>query len=462
MRKTKTHKVFWKPHDGPQTEALKRTEYEILFGGARGGGKSEAGRAWLSRWAHVPTLRALVIRKNSDDLRDWFDRARQFYAACGAEVVGNPGEIRFPAGGKIITGHFKDDNAYTKYQGQEFQKMVLEELNQIPRKQQYQMLIASCRSTSPELQPQVFCTANPGGTGHEWVKEHWGITGAPKSPIETVDPISGRPRVFIPSRVTDNPTLMESDPTYISFLESLPEQLRQAWLEGNWDIFAGQFFEEWSPSRYVIDPFPIPDTWRRIRCIDHGRTAPTACLWGAIDYDGIIYWYREYYKAKTDADLNAQEIARLSQEDLERCGPYAFTVLDSSCFSKTGHGETIAEIYQRNGLPDVIPSPKERLAGWNLFHEYLRGDEHGPRMQFFSTCENAIRTIPALIHDDRKPEDLDTKGEDHIADGISYGLQLLHESRSARPKDPLQVKLDRFKQGRRVSPQNLNRFYARR
>ena len=445
-------KVFWKPHPGPQTDVLKRTEYEILFGGARGGGKSEAGRAWLSRWAHVPGLRALVIRRHADDLRDWFDKARLFYKACGAEIVGNPGEIRFPAGGKIITGHFKDENSYTKYQGQEFQKIVVEELNHIPTKQRYQMLISSCRSTVPELKPQVLCTANPGGPGHLWVREHWNISGAPRQMIRTIDEISGRARVFIPSRLSDNPTLMKSDPTYVNFLQSLPEALRKAWLDGDWDVFAGQFFGEWG-QRHICDPFPIPSTWKRIRTIDHGRTNPTACLWGAIDYDGRIWWYREHYMAGVDADVNAAKIAYLSEGE-----KYAFTVLDSSCFSKTGHGESIAEIYQRNGVPDVMPSPKDRIAGWNLFHEYLRDDP--PKMTFFSTCTNSIRTIPTLIHDERKPEDLDTDGDDHVADAVSYTLQTLHEGFTEKPKDPLQVRLEQFAKGRRNN-NSRHRFYPR-
>ena len=235
-------KVFWKPHPGPQTEVLTRPEYEILFGGSRGGGKTDAGLAWLIRWVHLPYYRALVIRRNSDDLRDWVDRATMFYGTAGGKVVGNPPEVRFPSGAKIRTGHLKDDNAYTKYQGHEYQKMLIEELTQIDAEINYLKLIASCRSVNPDLRPQIFCTTNPGGQGHQWVKDRFRIVGTPRESIKTVDEKTGRKRIFIPARVDDNPTLMENDPDYVKFLESLPEHLMKAWRLGSWDIFEGQFF----------------------------------------------------------------------------------------------------------------------------------------------------------------------------------------------------------------------------
>lgn len=435
--------ILWQPHSGPQYEALTRTEFEIGYGGARGGGKTDAGIAWLSRWTHIKRGKALVIRKNSDDLKDWVDRARYLYQSAGGVVTGKPPVITFPSGFQIVTGHLKDDNAYTKYQGHEYQKMVIEELTQIPTEQNYLMLLASCRSTLPELKPQVFTNFNPGGIGHVWVKERFGITGAPREPIETIDAISGRSRVFIPARIDDNPTLMRADPDYVRFLESLPPDLRRAWRDGDFDIFAGQFFAEWKADKHVVYPFSIPITWKRYRSIDvGGRNGITSCHWFALDYDKNVWVYKEYYATGKDSDEHAKAITDLSKDEL-----YQYTVIDSAAFNKLGLPETIAEVYIRNGVNDLVPSSKDRKAGWDFMHQYLRWNaEREPQIKFFSTCTEAIRTIPTLIHDDKDPEDVDTDGEDHAADEIRYFLQTLRQDKSAKPLSPIELKLKQLKQ----------------
>ena len=447
--------TIWRPHEGRQTEALRFRVFEELYGGARGGGKTSAGIAWMLIDIKHPKYRGLVIRKNSNDLADWLDRARMIYTPLGAEFRGMPADITFPSDAVIRTGHLKDDNAYEKYQGHEYHRMLIEELTQIASEESYLKLISSCRSTIPELKPRIFLSANPGGVGHEWVKRRF-VSVAPPMTVYK-DLVTGRGRVYVPATVDDNPTLCQNDPAYVQFLEGLPDALKKAWRYGNWDVFTGQYFREWNEEVHVVDPFKIPDSWKRIRGIDHGRTAPTACLWGAVDQDGNIWWYREYYQAGVDADINAQKIAKLSENEVS-----VYNVLDSACFSNMGTGETIAEIYERNGVL-CSPSPKNRLAGWALFHEYLRWDKDTkPKMRFFRNCHNAIRTIPTLIHDERHPEDLDTDGEDHACDAISYALQALHESKSPPEKDPLQKQLEAFQNKFSITPQNLNKFYSRR
>jgi hypothetical protein len=130
--------VIWKPNPGKQTFALSRPEFEILYGGARAGGKTESGIAWLTRWIGDPNLRALVIRKNSVDLKDWIDRANQLYSGFGGKLKGNPGEFHFPSGAIIYTGHLADESAYTKYQGQQYQKIIIEELTNIASEELYE------------------------------------------------------------------------------------------------------------------------------------------------------------------------------------------------------------------------------------------------------------------------------------------------------------------------------------
>jgi hypothetical protein len=222
--------VHWQPQP-KQAEALIRAEDEVLFGGARGGGKTDAGQAWLLYDVDHPKYRALVIRRNADDLKDWIDRARRMYVK--AEFAGNPAEIRFPSGAVIRTGHLKDENAYSKYQGHEYQKILIEELTHIPRESDYEKLLGSCRSTVPGIKPQVFATTNPDGPGYEWVKQRFSIPDEPKDIVMTRS--GERTRVFIPSKVEDNPILTTADPGYVKYLESIKDpDLRRAWREGSW------------------------------------------------------------------------------------------------------------------------------------------------------------------------------------------------------------------------------------
>jgi hypothetical protein len=175
----------------------------------------------------------LVVRRNYDDLKDWVDRAQDFFAPMKAVFTLSNKEITFPSGAKILLGHLGDDNAYTKYQGHEYQRILIEELTHIPTEELYLKLIASCRSTVPGVKARIFATTNPGERGHKWVKKRFIDIAKPEEIY--VDPQTSRTRIFIPARVEDNPHLMEADPDYVKFLDGLPDGLREQWREGSWD-----------------------------------------------------------------------------------------------------------------------------------------------------------------------------------------------------------------------------------
>lgn len=261
-----------------QQEAVSHTAYEVGFGGSRGPGKTFAGICWLLYDVSNPKLRALVIRRNAEDLKDWVDRATQVYCVYNNAVkVGNPAEFHFPSGAVIRTGHLKDGNAYMKYQGHEYQRILIEELTQISREEDYLRLLASCRSTVEGLPAQIFSTFNPGGPGHEWVKKRFIIPCASGDVFK--DPVSGRTRVFISANVYDNPHIMDHDPEYVEYLNSLPGTLKKQWLEGSWEDFdiEGAIFgnemreakEQGRITRLPYDPlFPV-DTWWDLGHRDH-------------------------------------------------------------------------------------------------------------------------------------------------------------------------------------------------
>jgi len=446
-----TENILWQPHKGAQTSALQQSSFEILYGGARGGGKTEAGLAWMIEPTYLMNekYRGLVIRRNYDDLRDWIDRAKMFYRSLGVKVTGNPAEFNFPSGAKIRTGHLADSDATYKYLGHEYHKILIEELTIIPDEENYLRLISTCRSTVKGLEPQVFCTTNPGGAGHMWVKQRFVDVAREK---EYIDPITDRTRVFIPSRVYDNPTLMENDPDYVKTLKGLPEELREAWLEGSWDVFSGQYFNKWRYEKHVIKPFKIPSDWHRYRCIDYGYSAPFACLWVAVDYDGDAYVYREHYEKQKPLSHHIEKIKELSGDE-----KYQNSLADPAMWIRNPQNTnnwsnalpthmSIADIMLFHGVP-VNRANNDRISGWNLLREYLEwndSDKPEPRIKFFSNCENLIRTLPMLVHSEKKPEDVDTTQEDHAPDALRYGLMYIGSPTKDSVKPYLQRELEKL------------------
>ena len=449
----KTQPVYWQPHEGPQTEALQRAEFEILYGGARGGGKTEAGLAWLVEPEYLshPNYRALVIRKNVEDLRDWVDRAKNFYRPLGVKAVGNPIEFRFPSGAVIRTGHLKDEGAYEKYQGHEYQKILVEELTQISEEVNYLKLVSSCRSTIG-LTPQVFCTTNPGGPGHEWVRNRWVDVAREKT---FLDKTTKRTRIFIPAKVTDNPTLIDKDPNYVGFLDGLPEDLRKAWRDGDWDVFAGQFFKKWRRDVHVIPTGEIPEGWFKYRAIDYGYAAPFCCLWFAVDYDYNVIVYREHYEAEKELSYHIERIKELSvRED------YRATLADPAMWAKNPVSSrrwdvnmpthrSIAQLMSSEGIY-VAKANNERMSGWSLVREYLEWEgpvekpSRRPKLFVMDNCVNLIRTFPKAVYDKHKTEDLDTKGEDHALDALRYGMMHAITPKKENVKPWIERELDKL------------------
>lgn len=421
----------WKPHAGPQEFALRQPEstFEILYGGARGGGKTDAGLVWVADPYEEPRYRGLVIRRNADDLADWLDRAEFMYKSLGAEVVGKPAVIRFPSGAKIRTGHLRDDRAYTKYQGHEYQRLLVEELTQIPTLDRYLKLTSSCRSTVPGLRAQIFTTANPGGVGHNWVRKRFVVPAPPMQRFK--DSISGRLRIYIPAKVDDNPTLINNDPEYVQTLEGLKESdinLWKAWRQGNWDVPVGQFFTEWDYRIHTVSNFDFGlDACERIICFDWGYTDPGCAIWLARtpeNAQGIrrVYAYREVYQTKRDPEAWAKMIRTFTSIE-----PVKFMVLPHDCFSQVQGQDTIATTFQRViGVPIKRGETLTNNARRNraaITHKYLSIAPDGrPYMQIHRNLINTIETLPELVHDELNPEDVDTEGVDHAYDALSLGL----------------------------------------
>lgn len=417
----------WTPHKGQQEKALRTKAYELLYGGARGGGKTDAGLAWLLRHIDKPYYRALVIRKNADDLSDWVDRAGQMYRAFNADIAYRPAIIRFPSGATIRTGHLKDSQAYTKYQGHEYQRMLIEELTQIPDEKLYLQLIASCRSTHSDIDPRIFATTNPGNIGHAWVKKRFVDPAEPNTRFIAED--TKRTRVFIPSTIDDNPTLVKKDPGYVQFLDGLKfsdEELWKAWRLGDWDTFAGQFFREWNPELHTVDIFEPASHLPKYGGVDWGYSPrPFVFLAAALEkvpYRGSYFNRLWVYREVTGTEKNPEEWAEKIKKSIS-LDEFEWIHADPSINIKQSDGSlSILDQFMENGV-SMIPANNNRVNGWQAVRKWLTLAPDGlPYLIVGKQCKNLIEHIPTLVYDENNKDDLDTDGLDDESDALRYML----------------------------------------
>lgn len=425
---------------------------DIGIGGARGPGKSHGAFAQLTLddCQRVDNLKGLFLRQTGksaeESFQDLIDSV--LVGKVNYKYNSSKGILKFANGSKVILGGFETENDIDKYVGIQYDVIVVEERNQLTGEKVLK-LKGSLRTVKPDWRARMYSSFNPGNIGHYDIKKTFVIPFQEKKETKTR---------FIPATYKDNPFLKQE---YIDYLNSLEGALGKAWREGNFDTFEGQYFQEWDYNKHVIKPFEIPKTWKKFRAYDHGRENPASCGWYALDYDGRVWKYRELYVKGLNVDQIAPEIIRLSGDE-----QYEYSVADPSIFARTGFvdkfgGQTIAESFARYGVT-FYPASNRRVDGWNLMHQYLRWDDKKePKLMFFSTCVDSIRTIPNLIHDDIRPEDLDTNSNDHCADECRYVLASLHETKTEKPLNEVQRKLEQLKRERSgvVGPSVLDNFY---
>lgn len=463
-----------------QREGMKLIrDYPVFFyGGAKGGGKSYFTRAWLVRMAlKYPGSRSLLIRKTFPELNEnhiqkfWveYPGLRQYYNKQEKTIyipITNL-ETGVTITSSIRFSYLANEEDVYNYQGLEYDFIAIDEITQHDE-QTFKILRTSNRTTNPMIKPRMLLTGNPGGKGHHWVKRIF--IDKEYLPEENEHPEDFG---FLQAFVWDNPILLDNDPQYLRTLQGLPEHLRRAYLEGDWDVIAGQFFSEWRRPKHIPTPFPLLETWEKMLFIDYGRTNPFACYWIAIDYEGTVIVYRELYQKGVDARPNALEIIKQSLKDPvnpETGTRYSTVIIDRQVKQKHGHlnsaGEpmTIKDIIENTPgwkatMPNLTTGGGDRVGRFAIMHEYLRwDDQHPPKLVFFPWCKNAIRTIPTLQIDKNRIEDLDTDSEDHAADALSMGLAHLHERKTKTPLTPTERRLKELRES--MTPQyNPNEFY---
>lgn len=411
-----------------QKQFLEDTHRFIAFGGARGGGKSWAVRVKAVLLAlKYPGIKIMIVRKTYPELRANHITPLKELVGKTAVFKETAKEFLFKNGSVIKLGYCRNIKDLDRYQGTEVDVLFLDEATQLTE-EQYDRFKACVRGVNG-FPKRVYLTCNPGGVGHAFVKRLF-IDRAYKTGENPDD------YVFYKSLVTDNAALMENDPDYIKRLEALPPKLRKAWLNGDWDIFDGQFFEEFrdDPSHYndrrfthVIEPFEIPDGWNIVRSFDFGFAKPFSCDWWAIDYDGRAYLILQLYGCtqtpnegvKWYPDRIFEEIHRIETTHRWLKGKRITGVADPSIWD-VSRGEAIIDSADRHFVY-FSRGDNKRIPGWMQVHYRLAFDDGGyPMAYFFNTCAAAIRTLPLLQFSDVNPEDLDTSQEDHFADSFRY------------------------------------------
>lgn len=432
---------------------------ELLYGGAAGGGKSEA-TIWdaLKYALQYKGSRQVLFRRTFPDLqRSIIMRTLQAYPKQLGKYNQSKHEWAFVNGSAIELAYWDNDSNYMNYQGAEYDVIRWEELTQFEERW-YIYMLSRLRSGGNDYPKAVKSTTNPGGVGHSWVKRRFIDIGEPeKIHMVPVTDDNGNhlqyppqhPRagelaynrvIFFPATVYDNQALMNNDPNYLMRLMSLPDNERKQLLEGDWDTFAGQYFSEFSRAIHVVEPFEIPREWRRFRSMDEGYTDPFVCIWVAIDpREGTAYLYREFVKNKLITSEQADKVKAMSPET----EIIDYTVADTSFWNKSKTEYiTPADIFLQRGI-HLMQAKKERINGWKRMREWLHVFDKvdvttgkfykDAKFKIFSNCTNAIESIPAMVTDDIHPEDIAAHKLDHLPDTIRYWIMTRPQANESEP-----------------------------
>ena len=436
------------------------THPHVAFGGARGGGKSFAVRIKAILLAvKYKGIRICIVRRTYPELIENHIKPMRELLMCGskgsvAKYNDSRKELKFRNGSEILFRYCNAEKDLNNFQGVQFDIIFVDEATQLL--QEWIEKIGACVRGVNDFPKRMYYTMNPGGASHGYFKRLF-IDRKFESG-EHPDDYS-----FIQSLVTDNEALMKQNPEYIKMLEKLPPKLREAWLNGRWDVFEGAFFEEFRATpepqachdagiteevamqerrwTHVIKPFDIPSGWKIYRSYDWGYGKPFSCGWWAVDYDGCAYRILELYGCNGTPNEGVKwsnkeqfdKIAEIEREHPYLKGKKIQGVADPSIWDGS-KGISAAEEAEKHCLW-FDKGINDRIAGWMQVHERLRFDENGYAMMYiFENCTDAIRTIPLMMYDEHKPEDLDTALEDHIVDEIRYFCMM-------RPIKPRQIEV---------------------
>jgi hypothetical protein len=432
--------VVWKAQAGPQTALISCPVFEVFYGGARGGGKTEGSIGdWLSHsGTYGEGAIGIFFRRKYVQLAEVIARTKQLFPKLGGKYNEQRREWTMPGGGRLKFAYLENDSDAEEYQGHSYTRVYVEEVTNFPSPAPIDKLRACLRSGAG-VPTGMRLTGNPGGAGHNWVKKRY-IDPAPqgfkvmKESCEMV--IDGRTvtveldRVFIPSKLKDNHLLLLNDPTYVLRLrQSGSEALVKAWLEGDWNIVDGAFFPEFGEKHILSSEWRarIPPHTLKFRAHDWGSAKPFSTGWYAVSDgtwglpEGALYRFQEWYGScgtnkglRMTADMVAKGTIEREKQHIIRYG-----IADPAIFIKNG-GPSIGETMSLHGCA-WKKADNKRIPGWQQVRQRLVGIDGEPMLYLDETCTALIEQLQTIQHDEGDSEDLDTEAEDHALDELRYG-----------------------------------------
>lgn len=393
--------------------------FETLFGGAAGGGKSYGqlidGLLYALKY---PKSKQIIFRSTFADLEKSLIRtSMDLYPLSIADYNSSKHTWKFKNGSIVDFGYIQYEKDVYQYQSAEYDVIRFDELTHFTEFM-YTYMISRCRGANP-YPKCIKSSTNPGGVGHNWVKERFIDIGAPNV-IHTCKLETGETttRIFIPSLVQDNKFMLTYDPDYIKRLDALPEKERRALKYGDWDIFDGQFFTEFKRDIHVIEPFEIPKDWYIYFVMDYGLDK-LAGYWIAVDYNNNAYVFREVYESNLLVSQARDKIKEMTDEPI-----YLYLAPPDLWNRHKETGKSTADIFEEGDIT-LYKTNNDRIQGWLQMKEWLKPykDEQGcmtARLKIFNTCKNLIRCLPQVQHDEKRVGDIANEPHEltHSVDAI--------------------------------------------
>ena len=400
----------------------------IVYGGSAGGGKSD-GLLTVAQIGGLsyPGIMIGYFRRQFPQLEGpgaAIMRSQKLMSSW-AKYNGSNHRWTMPTGSVLQFCHCKNEDDVYDYQSQMFDILLFDEGTQFTEFI-IRYLLTRNRSTTnnnPEFTPFCAIATNPGGVGHAFIKQQFIDIGPPEQVHNYEIEGTVERHLFIPAKLSDNQILEKRDPSYRRKLESQPEVLRRQLLDGDWDVFSGQYYSEFRRNIHVVEPFQIPDWWKRFRALDYGLDM-TACYWIASSPDGRCFVYRELYEKDLNLTQAAKRILSLTRGDEH----ISYTVASPDLWNRRQEtGYSGQEIMAKAGLKGLIRADNARVQGWRTLREFLAPytDEQNvtvARIAIFENCINLIRCIPLLQHDEHNPEDVSDKNHEisHSVEACRY------------------------------------------